>query len=92
MPGKLPAMSAAAQADSDNKGNLQVPTPESPLWYPQLARSGQQGLASTLPKFGLAPGAGQPATAESGLYSSETLPDLQQFELPLLKPQQVNVF
>ena len=92
MPGNPPAVSDAkpAQADSGNRGdNLHVPTPESPLWYPQVSRSGQQGLGSALPKFGLSSGTSQSGAADAGLYNTETLPSLEQFELPLLKTQQV---
>ena len=94
MPGTYPAVSdtTSGQTDAgrDGAGNLQVPTPESPLWYPQIARTGQQGLASSLPKFGLS-SAVQPGTQNAGLYSTDTLPSLDQYELPLLKSQKVSL-
>lgn len=94
MPGLFPAVpdSTSTQADSgrEKSGHLQVPTPESPLWYPQLAKTGQQGLGSSLPKFGLSSTALQPGAQEAGLYSTDTLPSLEQFELPLLKGQKVH--
>ena len=93
MPGTVPAVPepASAQADgSRNKsGSLQVPTPESPLWYPQVARTGQQGLAGSLPKFGLSSTANQLEAQDKGLYSTDTLPSLEQYEPPLLKSQKV---
>lgn len=93
MPGKVPAASepTAGQADKGRNiaGSLQVPRPESPLWYPQVARTGRQGLASSLPKFGLPSTASQPHGPEAGLYSTDTLPSLEQYELPLLKSHKV---
>ncbi len=93
MPGTFPAVSDATSGQAnrgrDQAGNLQVPTPESPLWYPQLARTGQQGLANALPKFGLSSGKSQPNTQDTGLFSTDTLPSLEQYELPLLKAQKV---
>lgn len=93
MPGPRSAVSDASpgQTNTAPGGNLQVPTPESPLWFPQVARSGQQGHASTLPKFLPDSGSRQSGTADTGLYSTDTLPALDRFELPLLKAQQVQV-
>lgn len=94
MPGKMPAVSepASGQADSgrNKAGSLQVPNPESPLWYPQVARTGYQGLTGSLPKFGLPTIASQPHSQDAGLYSTDTLPSLEQYELPLLKSQKVH--
>lgn len=94
MPGKIPVVSepASGQADSgrNKAGNLHVPTPESPLWYPQVARTGHQGMAGSLPKFGLSTTAIQPQSQDAGLYSTDTLPSLEQYELPLLKSQKVS--
>lgn len=93
MPGTVPAVPEPASARADGgkhkSGSLQVPTPESPLWYPQVARTGQQGLAGSLPKFGLSSTANQPEGQGKGLYSTDTLPSLEQYELPLLKSQKV---
>ena len=90
MPGKDPTVSESQADNGRNKaGNLQVPTPESPLWYPQVARTGQQGLPGSLPKFGLSSTASQPHGQDAGLYSTDTLPSLEQYELPLLKSQKV---
>ena len=93
MPGKVPAASEPAAGQADNRrniaGSLQVPRPESPLWYPQVARTGRQGLASSLPKFGLSSTASQPHGPDTGLYSTDTMPSLEQYELPLLKAQKV---
>lgn len=94
MPGKIPVVSepASGQADSgrNKAGNRHVPTPESPLWYPQVARTGHQGVAGSLPKFGLSTTAIQPQSQDAGLYSTDTLPSLEQYELPLLKSQKVS--
>ena len=93
MPGTLQAVSdpISGQADKrrDAAGHLQVPTPESPMWYPQVAKTGQQGLGSSLPKFGLSSVSSQPGHEDAGLYSTDTLPSLSQYELPLLKSQKV---
>ena len=93
MPGTLQAVSdpTSGQADQrrDAAGHLQVPTPESPMWYPQVAKTGQQGLGSSLPKFGLSSVSSQPGHEDAGLYSTDTLPALSQYELPLLKSQKV---
>ena len=94
MPGKVPAVSepASGQTDSarNHAGSLAVPKPETPLWYPQVARTGHQGLTGSLPKFGLATTASQPHGQDAGLYSTDTLPSLEQYELPLLKSQKVH--
>ena len=94
MPGKAPAVfePASGQADSgrNKAGSLAVPTPENPLWYPQVARTGHQGVTGSLPKFGLASTASQPPGQDAGLYSTDTLPSLEQYELPLLKAQKVH--
>lgn len=93
MPGKVPAVPepASGQAGSGRSkaGSLQVPTSECPLWYPQVAKTGHQGLTGSLPKFGLATTASQPHGQDAGLYSTDTLPSLEQYELPLLKSQKV---
>ena len=93
MPGTVQAVSdpTSGQADKrrDAAGHLQVPTPESPMWYPQVAKTGQQGLGSSLPKFGLSSVSSQPGHEDAGLYSTDTLPSLSQYELPLLKGQKV---
>ena len=93
MPGKIPTGSDAGAGKAEDakcrSGTLQVPTPENPLWYPQVAKTGQQGLASSLPKFGLSSTATHTQGQDAGLYSTDTLPSLEQFELPLLKAQKV---
>lgn len=46
-------------------------------------------MAGSLPKFGLSTTASQPQSQDAGLYSTDTLPSLEQYELPLLKSQKV---
>ena len=68
---------------------LDVPAAESPLWFPQIARTGNQGLAGSLPKFGLTSPSNQSSKRDRDLYSTDTLPPLEQYELPSLKSQKV---
>lgn len=91
-PRAYPAASDEIEQSSDQTTavhRLEIPAAESPLWFPQVARTGSQGLANSLPKFGPTSPSHQSSKRDRDLYSTDTLPPLDQYELPLLKARKV---